>query len=99
MNIAVSLFAGLFFAGALAPGNAVQTSEKTILRNEAASAGYCHVRFPAIRPESLGSDHPVIQDRNSGDSIDYYGPCDENPLGQDQIQQQKLEALDQRSKP
>jgi hypothetical protein len=32
MNIAVSLFAGLFLAGALAPGNAVQTSEKTILK-------------------------------------------------------------------
>jgi len=39
---------------------------------------------------SLDTDDPAIN--NSGAVIDFYGPCNENPVGQDQIQEQKREA-------
>jgi hypothetical protein len=31
----------------------------------------------------------------SGDLIDFYGPCDENPVGHDQVQEQKFELAHQ----
>jgi hypothetical protein len=39
----------------------------------------------------LASDKPVLKSPNSGDVIDYYGPCDEKPAGKDQQNEQKLE--------
>jgi hypothetical protein len=69
-----------------------------ILLKDEITTGYCHMKFPAIREGTLGSDHPVLKDPRTGDIIDFYGPCDENLLGKDQIQQQKLENLDQRSR-
>ena len=49
---------------------------------------YCHLKFPAIEPSSLGSNHPVLQDANTGDMIDYYGSCDHDPLGKEEITKQ-----------
>ena len=46
--------------------------------------------FTAMTRQSLDTDNPVIN--NSGAVIDFYGPCDENPVGKDQIQDQELEA-------
>jgi hypothetical protein len=40
--------------------------------------------------QSLDSENPTLT--NSWNVIDYYGPCDESPVGEDQIQEQKLEA-------
>ncbi len=55
---------------------------------------YCHLKFPAIEPSSLGSDHPVLQSADTGDMIDYYGPCDHDPLGKEEIiKQQQDEQL------
>jgi len=50
---------------------------------------YCHLKFPAIEPSSLASDHPVLQSADSGDMIDYYGPCDHDPLSKEEIDKQK----------
>jgi len=61
--------------------------------------GYCHLKFPAIREDTLDSDHPILQNPSSGDIMDYYGPCDHDPLGKDEIQSQKLQAVRQRSRP
>ena len=47
---------------------------------------YCHVKFPAIREETLGWDHPMLKDASSGDLIDFYGPCDHDPLGKEEVQ-------------
>ena len=49
---------------------------------------YCHLKFPAIEPSSLGSDHPVLQSADTGDMVDYYGPCDHDPLGKEEISKQ-----------
>ncbi len=50
---------------------------------------YCHMQFPAIVDETLGWDRPVLQEASTTDIIDFYGPCDYDPLGKDEIQAQK----------
>lgn len=55
----------------------------------AKASNYCHLKFPAIRPDTLYRDEPVLQDQSTGDVIDFYGACDHNPLGQDEIARQR----------
>jgi hypothetical protein len=62
-------------------------------------SNYCHLRFPAIRPETLYSDRPVLKDPSDGDIIDFYGPCDYDPLGKEQIRRQRLDLHRERSRP
>ena len=50
---------------------------------------YCHLKFPAIRPDTLYTNRPVLQDPHSGDIVDFYGPCDYDPLSKEQVQRQK----------
>ena len=49
---------------------------------------YCHLRFPAIQGRTLGTDKPQLKPTTSADIIDFYGPCDHDPLGKDEIQSQ-----------
>jgi hypothetical protein len=62
-------------------------------------SNYCHLRFPAIRPETLYSDRPVLKDPSEGDIIDFYGPCDHDPLGREQVRRQRLDLQRERSRP
>jgi hypothetical protein len=50
---------------------------------------YCHLRFPAIRPSTLTSDKPRLKPATSKDIIDYYGSCDHDPVGKEEVQNQK----------
>jgi hypothetical protein len=54
-----------------------------------ASGQFCNLKFPAIQEETLTSDRPVLKDPSEGDIIDFYGPCDHDPLGQEEVQRQK----------
>jgi hypothetical protein len=49
---------------------------------------YCHLRFPAIIARTLG-DKPQLKPATTGDVIDFYGPCDHDPLGKDEVDSQK----------
>ena len=49
---------------------------------------FCHLRFPAIQGRTLGTDKPQLKPATSADIIDFYGPCDHDPLGKDEIQSQ-----------
>ncbi len=51
----------------------------------------CHIRFPAIREETLFSERPVLKDWSDGDIIDFYGPCGWDPLGKEEIENQRAE--------
>ncbi|HET8916867.1 MAG TPA: hypothetical protein VFN58_02380, partial [Candidatus Binatia bacterium] len=42
------------------------------------------------QPEHLGDSQPALKDSSTGDVIDFYGPCNEDPVGTDQVQEQKL---------
>jgi hypothetical protein len=50
------------------------------------SAGtYCRLKFPSIRPEALGAGaKPTVKDL-TGPQIDYYGPCDHDPVGFEEV--------------
>ena len=52
-------------------------------------ATFCHLRFPAVVTKTLGTDKPQLKPATSGDIIDYYGPCDHDPLGKDEIASQR----------
>ena len=45
------------------------------------------MKFPTIREDTLFSANPVLAE--SAASIDFYGPCDHDPLGTDEMRTQK----------
>jgi hypothetical protein len=63
------------------------------------SGQYCHLRFPAIREDTFSWPRPVLKDPSEGDIIDFYGPCDHDPLGKDEILRQRAEYYRQFSRP
>ena len=101
MKIATSFLAGLLLIGSLGASGTATAADRVIskqelppgviYKQELTPGSYCHLKFPAIREETLASDHPVLKDPSEGDIIDYYGPCDEDPLGADQVHEQKLD--------
>lgn len=90
MKIATSFLAAVLFTGTLGSINTAMAADGVISKDELATDSYCHEKFHAMTRQSLDADNPVIN--NSGAVIDFYGPCDENPVGKDQIQDQELEA-------
>jgi hypothetical protein len=89
MKIKTSLAAALILTGSLA-GSAMAADDGILLKEELTpGSGYCHMQFPAITRDSLFTDHPVLKSANSDDIIDYYGSCNENPVGQDQVMSQR----------
>src|SRR4030095_2142483 len=82
----VPMISAMVLMGSLA-GSAL-AADGVLLREEA-TEDYCHMKFPAIRPRTLDTDHPQLKRSNTGDVIDYYGACDESPTGTDQVIQQK----------
>ena len=54
-----------------------------------ATGKFCHLKFPAIREDTLYSDRPMLKDAGSGDIVDIYAPCDYDPLGKDEVARQR----------
>ena len=74
-------------AGSL--GGSAMAADRPLVKEELAQ-DYCHMKFPAIREETLGKQ-PVLKDSSTGDIIDFYGPCDETPTSNDQVFAQRLD--------
>ena len=91
MKIATSFLAALLFTGTLGAFNNAMAEDGILSKDQLTGSSYCHEKFPAMRQSTLGNDEPSLKDSSTGDVIDFYGSCDENPLGKDQIQTQKLE--------
>ena len=85
------LLSVVILLGALGVTMAAQADDPGISRDQFEAGSYCHEKFPAVTGRSLASDDPVLKSSASGDVIDFYGPCSENPVGDDQVQAQKLE--------
>jgi hypothetical protein len=49
---------------------------------------YCHLKFSAIREDSLSWERPVL-DFTTGNIMDFYDPCDHGSLGSDEIRVQE----------
>ena len=81
----------LLIAGSLGASGAAVAADGVLMQEQAAQgSNYCHLKFPAIQENTLAGDHPVLKESSTGDIVDFYGPCDEDPLGKDQIASQKL---------
>jgi hypothetical protein len=76
----------LFWAVPSANGEIVGGQE--IVKEPATTAGYCHMKFPPMREDSLSWEQPVF-DEAAGNTIDFYGPCDHDPLGADEVKAQR----------
>jgi hypothetical protein len=79
----------LVLAGSLA--RSAMAANDGVLVKEEAGENYCHMTFPAIRRSTLATNQPQLKSAQTGDVIDLYGPCDENPTGKEQVLEQKHE--------
>lgn len=52
---------------------------------------YCHLKFPAIDPNTLSSTTPTLLPADTGDIVDFYGPCNHDPVGYDEVCRQKIQ--------
>lgn len=95
MKIATSFLAAWLLVGGLGVKSTFAAAEGVISNATLTPGSYCHLTFPAIREETLSWDRPVLKDRSEGDIIDFYGPCDHDPLGKDEIESQRRQAADQ----
>jgi hypothetical protein len=84
------LIAALFLTGALGSSIASAGAENVISQDVLTAGSYCHTKFESIREDTLASSQPVLKDVD--DIVDFYGPCDHDPLGKEEIQAQKIEA-------
>ena len=83
--LAASLGFGIAHAWAVEGVISKDVVEATELEGE---GDYCHLKFPAIEPGTLGSDHPVLQSADNGEIVDFYGPCNHDPIGPDEVKSQ-----------
>ena len=80
----------LLVVGVLGTSGAALAADGEV-EGQLAPGSYCHEKFPAMTERSLGDNQPELKQSTTGDVIDYYGPCNEDPTGKDQITSQKLE--------
>jgi hypothetical protein len=92
MKIATSFLAVVLLTGTLGTVNNVSAQDGIVSKDQLTAGSYCHERFPAIRQSTLDDNQPALKDSSTGDVIDFYGPCNENPVGKDQVHEQKLDA-------
>jgi hypothetical protein len=91
MKIANKFLAGLVLMGSLTAVNSLMAADGVIEKVPFTAGSYCHEKFPAIEGRTLDTDNPTLKSANSGDVVDFYGPCSEKPTGKDQQQEQELE--------
>lgn len=89
MKTTKSLLSILVLAGAMTSSMASAANMAGVISSDVSTEGsYCHMKFAAIREGTLASTHPVLKDAGSGDVVDFYGSCNHDPLGKDEIQAQ-----------
>ncbi len=103
MKKSVSLLSNLLVSSTLFWGVPMAYGEELgsgqVVRVPATDASYCHMKFPPIREDThmkfppiredtLSWSRPVLDDSSTA-FIDFYGPCDHDPLGNDEIKAQR----------
>jgi len=89
----VNTLVGIALLGAtlgITPAPAGAAQHSAFLVKVEVFPGYCHMQFPAIEENSIGG-RSVLQDASTTDIIDFYGPCNYDPLGRNEVQTQSSE--------
>ena len=89
MNNIKSLMSVVFLTGALGLRAVSAGAESVISQDFLTDGSYCHTKFESIREETLASSQPVLKDAD--DIVDFYGACNHDSLGKEEIQSQKIE--------
>jgi hypothetical protein len=74
----------------------LSAAEGVIYKVADSTGTYCHLKFPGITRSTLFSNRPVLKDPSEGDIRDFYGRCDYDPLGPEEIRRQRIEYQRQR---
>ena len=88
MNKGTSLLSNLLLSATLFWGLPAAATDLPIVRNPADAGNYCHMKFPPLREDSLSWEKPVL-DVAAGNIIDFYGSCDHDPAGLDEVSVQR----------
>ena len=89
MNSIKLLMNVVFLTGALGFSAVSSRAETVISKDVFTNGSYCHAKFESIREDTLASRQPTLKDVD--DIIDFYGPCNHDPLGKEEIQTQRIE--------
>jgi hypothetical protein len=92
MTKTISLLANLLLSSTLFWGVPAANGEEVIQKEAIESSSYCHMKFPPMLENTLSWDRPVLNE-NAGNIIDFYGPCDHDPTGAEEVQVQRREFL------
>jgi hypothetical protein len=87
----------LLVVGVLGTSGAAIAADGAEVEGQLDAGSYCHEKFPAMTERSLSGNQPELKQPTTGDMVDYYGPCNEDPTGKDEIAAQKLEHYHQMS--
>ena len=98
MNNRKLLIAVTLLVGTMGIGGTSARAEDVISKEVSAAGSYCHMKFPAIDEKTLSSKYPILTDASSGDIIDFYGPCNHDPLGKDEVHAQLLQLQHRRAR-
>jgi hypothetical protein len=99
MKTMKSVLSVLVLAGAMGSSTASAAGADGVILKDASTEGsYCHIKFPAIEERTLSWKRPVLKDPSEGDIIDFYGPCDHDPLGKNEIHAQLLDLQHRRAR-
>jgi hypothetical protein len=88
MKRTISVIANRLLPSTLFWGVPSADGQEEIVKVPADSTSYCHMKFPPIREDTLFSVSPVLNEP-VGNIIDFYGSCDYDPLGEDEILTQR----------
>lgn len=89
MKKTTSLLSGLFLASTLLwGGTTVKADDDMVVKTPLEISGYCHMKFPPMRRETLSWTQPVL-DESAGNVIDFYGSCDHDPTGAEERKTQR----------
>lgn len=84
----ISLVTNLLLSSTLFWGVPTADGQEAVVRIPAETTSYCHMKFPMIREDTLFSVDPRLNE-SAGNIVDFYGSCDHDPLGSDEIKAQR----------
>ena len=84
MKKTTSLLTNLLVSSTLFLGVPIAAGQEVVVETLADTSSYCHMKFPPIREDTLSWDRPLLNE-NAANSIDFYGPCDHDPTGKDEV--------------
>ena len=88
MKKSVALLGNLLLSSALFWGVPSVEAQEMISAIPTDTTAYCHLKFPAMREDTLSWQTPIL-DPLTGNVVDFYGPCDYDPVGLEEIRVQR----------